>query len=151
MKVKDWTSQTDVNTSLDSLNNHVSIHSLLIRLTDTNGLMKFIDRFQQFSMHHIYNDIFHQAAVSQSLSKIRLNILSFCSTSYTRGPGDPLRTMWGGWWANEWGREAEGAWRPSQHLCNVCPGSHDNTQEKQLLRTLRTSPEYFWEFWLILA
>lgn len=48
--------------------------------------MKFIVRFQQFSMHHIYNDIFHQAAVSQSLSKIRINIISFMSTSYTRGP-----------------------------------------------------------------
>lgn len=51
--------------------------------------MKFIVRFQQFSMHHIYNDIFHQAAVSQSLSKIRINIISFMSTSYTRGPGGP--------------------------------------------------------------
>lgn len=39
--------------------------------------MKFIVLFQQVSMHHIYNDIFHQAAVSQSFSNIRINIMSF--------------------------------------------------------------------------
>lgn len=38
--------------------------------------MTFIVLFQQVSMHHIYNDIFHQAAVSQSLI-IRINAKSF--------------------------------------------------------------------------
>lgn len=47
----------------------LQLHSchLLIQPTDTNGFTKFIVLFQQVSMHHIYNDIFHQAAVSQSL------------------------------------------------------------------------------------
>lgn len=52
--------------------------------------MNFIDVFQQVSMHHIYNDIFHQAAVSQSFSNIRINIKSFMFSSYTQWP----RTHW---------------------------------------------------------
>lgn len=47
--------------------------------------MFFIVLVQQVSMHHIYNDIFHQAAVSQSLI-IRINVLYF----YTWGSGRPL-------------------------------------------------------------
>lgn len=65
---------------------------LFIQLTHTNGLMKFIVLFQQLSMRHIYNDIFHQAAVSQSFSNIRLNITSFIFTLHTGGPRRPSYT-----------------------------------------------------------
>lgn len=74
---------------------NISLHSLIyicefIQLTDTNGLMKFIVLFQQLSMHHIYNDIFHQAAVSQSLSNIRINIMSFISHFIYKGTQETL-------------------------------------------------------------